>query len=188
MGSHIAAACWLLVAVVTAFAVRLRFSREALAAEEPERLQAWRGGTPLTIRLLSLLYVVNAVLCLAAAVRAVLSDNGSWWLWLLATLAHLWAMTAWRRAGHNLALALGAHEDARPGVDRFRDRRVLACCVVAAGAFLAGDVLLNGGGESPGGVRGVLGSIAVLVAVVAIVAAGWSAVWVFRPRSHDSRG
>ncbi len=125
-----------------------------------------------------LLGIAPAVLglwCLFNAVRALIGDAPTWWLWLLAGAAHLGCLASRSLVGHRLNAAEAPRPDAPT---QQRHRRAVALAVPAALCVWAASPVADFA-EHNENTPALVAAVALLVvALVGFVAAGWAAVWV----------
>ena len=183
MSAYVLPGFWLLLGVLGTVGWLVAARPVALEKRDSHQLAAARrtAGS----RLLVVLDAAIAMLCLVGGASALWSGSTVWWLWLLAALAQVTATVSRRRAAVAFdAARLGAPPapptpPAPPSRER-RQRHVLVFSTVAAVLFVVGRVVLAAAGNDGSDARDVVGSVLVLLAVGAALAAGWAAVWQFR--------
>ena len=129
-------------------------------------------------------YLMNGAIglfCLVNAIASAWTGRGFWWMWMLATMAHVGALVSRERAVNRFMVRAGERREALTQQERTRQRYVVAYATVSVLALSIGQAVLPPQDRADvEGARVVLSAVLLVVAVVTAVAAGWSAVWSFR--------
>jgi phosphatidylglycerophosphate synthase len=127
------------------------------------------------------------VLFLAATVSSILGGSSAWWLWLLATLSVLVMSMERQRAAARVLAFTGERRGPRNEQEVLREQHVFRYGAVAAVAFVGSQFLLPSD-DGASAVRTLLGAVLFLIAILAALAAGWSAVWEFKTEANNPTG
>lgn len=122
-----------------------------------------------------------------ATVRAIWNGDPTWWLWLLATSTIITSMFARERAAARFFEFMGERRGPHTAQESRRQRHLWAYALVGIAAFLAGKAVMPEPGPDPiDNTRAVFGLVFLVIALLAALGAGWSAVWVFKDTSERS--
>jgi formate hydrogenlyase subunit 3/multisubunit Na+/H+ antiporter MnhD subunit len=137
-------------------------------------------------RLHLLFTVVLGLLSLSATVRSIWYGAPSWWVWLLATAAIIGSMFARERAAARFFEFVGEGRGHRDAQESRRQRYLWAYAVVGVAAFLIGRAVMPDPVADPvDSVRVMIGMVCLIIAALAALGAGWSAVWVFKDAGRE---
>ena len=156
---------------VRAAEVRERLSPEKLAGLQKAPSQSfetiWMG--------------LAGLYCTFEAIRALISEVDTWWLWLLAAAAQFAALLGRRHAD----VKLGAVK-VQPDVETQRRRRTLWFAVPAVACLYAAQPVAESAARLNNGFVGAASIVLVVAGLAGFAAAGWAAVWVFKERMPDT--
>jgi hypothetical protein len=120
--------------------------------------------------------------CTFAAIRALISEVDTWWLWILAAAAQFAALLGRRCSG----VKLGAVK-VQPDVEtQRRHRRTLWFAVPAVACLYAAQPIAESVARLNNGFVGAASIVLGVAGLAGFAAAGWAAVWVFRERTPDT--
>lgn len=184
MAQYIAPAFWLVVGLLGIFPWRRLVSPAFLEKRTDDQLAGLRRSFESRLHLL--FTGVFALLSLVATVRAIWIGSPTWWLWLLATSALIGSMFARERAAARFFEFIGERRGPHGVQESRRQRYLWAYALLGIAAFLAGRAVLPEPGPEPiDDTRAMIGLLFLVIAALAALGAGWSAVWVFKDtRDH----
>lgn len=181
MAPYIAPALWFMAGLLPALGWTRLTSERVLERRTPEQLQQLRVTFDSRVHII--LTGSLGLLCLLATIRSIWTDRGIWWMWLLATVAQFGALAARERAAARFFWYVGEPRGPRSELESTRQRHVMAYAGVGMLALVAGEVVMPAPGtEEPGSATSLVGLVLFIVGALAALAAGWSAVWVFKAR------
>jgi len=120
--------------------------------------------------------------CTFAAIRALISEVDSWWLWLMAAGAQFTALLGRRHSG----VKLGAVK-VQPDLETQRRYRwTLRFAAPALACLCAVQPVAESAARLNNGFAGAASIVLVVASLAGFAAAGWAAVWVFKERTPDT--
>jgi hypothetical protein len=179
MRGFVAPALWLAAGAFAVFMWAHLSSDKYLADRTDEQRKRLRESFASPLH--SLLAGAIAIYCLFATIATIWMGRNLWWMWLLATLTHLGVLVAHRRALGRLFAYLGERPTARTPQERTRQRYVISYTAMAVLAFAIARAVLPPPERADAEAAKVIVAVVLLVvAGLAALAAGWSAVWAFK--------
>lgn len=122
---------------------------------------------------------LTGLYCTFEAIRALISEVDTWWLWLLAAAAQFAALLGRRHSG----VKLGAVK-VQPDVEtQRRHRRVLWFAVPAVACLYAAQPVAESAARLDNNLVGAVAVVLMVAALAGFAAAGWAAVWASEPTS-----
>ena len=175
----VAPGIWLALGLLGVFMPAHLSSEKYLSTRTEQQRQDQQAA--LSHGMQSVLNGAIGLFCLVNTLFSAWTGRGFWWMWMLATIAHIAALLSRQRAVNRLIAYAGEEREVPTRQERIRQRYVVAFVTTSALAFAVGQAVMppqsRAGAESG---RVIVSVVLLIIAGVMAVAAGWSAVWTFK--------